>query len=63
MFIRRAVQGHKFTSGLKVKSFGRAFASVNDMKYDKNKDFYKMLGIETKTSAKDMKKAYYKLAK
>jgi DnaJ-class molecular chaperone len=33
------------------------------MKYDKNNDYYKLLGVATTTSEKDMKKAYYKLAK
>lgn len=41
----------------------RNFNTLNDLKYDKKNDYYKLLGITPKISEKDMKKAYYQLAK
>lgn len=32
------------------------------MKYDKKADFYETLGVSPRSSEKDLKKAYYKLA-
>lgn len=33
------------------------------MKYDKKNDYYKLLGVAPKADEKEMKKAYFKLAK
>jgi len=41
----------------------RSFGTINDLKYDKNNDYYKVLGIAPECNEKDMKKAYFKLAK
>lgn len=41
----------------------RSFSTLNDLKYDKKNDYYKLLGVAPASSEKDMKKAYYKLAK